>query len=344
MTQRDVARKAGVSRGLVSLALAGSPLVAEDTKQRIVQAAHELGYTRNLGAAALASNGSPVVGVVLPDLRNPFFESMVDNLQHEADQLGLLPLIATASQDRSREATVLQRFRELRASGIVMVSPAGTPAELCEIGSGVPLVLIGAALAGEGFDSVHVDEPAAATLIVEHLRSRGWNRIIALEVNHHTGHEGVRQRHEALLHASAAAGMPLTPLRMAGDASLADGLGGLLDSHRGERLAIVTHNDLTAVDVLAFLRARGMRPGEDVAVTGFDDSYMASRPEFDITSVSQNSGELARLAMAALRQRANVMAEATMGHTRSDDGVGTGVGPGGREFIVAPALSVRSSS
>ena len=107
-TQRDVARAAGVSRGLVSLALSGSSLVADDTRERIVQVAHELGYTRNLGAASLASKRSPVVGVVLPDLRNPFFESVVDNLQHEADGLGLLPLVATSADDRSRETTVLQ--------------------------------------------------------------------------------------------------------------------------------------------------------------------------------------------------------------------------------------------
>ncbi|WP_146206017.1 LacI family DNA-binding transcriptional regulator, partial [Propionibacterium freudenreichii] len=197
-TQRDVARAAGVSRGLVSLALSGSSLVADDTRERIVQVAHELGYTRNLGAASLASKRSPVVGVVLPDLRNPFFESVVDNLQHEADGLGLLPLVATSADDRSRETTVLQRFRELRAAGIVMVSPVEGPEAFTRIGSQLPLVLIGAALAGDGFDSVHVDEDAAAALIVEHLRGHGWRRIVAVSFVSGLGEVWVAHRHRAL--------------------------------------------------------------------------------------------------------------------------------------------------
>lgn len=363
-TQADVARAANVSRGLVSLALAGSPLVAADTRVRIEQAARELGYTRNLGAASLASNGSPIVGVVLPDLRNPFFESVVDNLQHEADALGLLPLVATASDDRSRETTVLQRFRELRASGIVMVSPVEGPEAFTRIGSGQPLVLIGAALAGPGFDSVHVDEDAAAKLIVDHLRVRGWERIVAVSVISGLGEVWIQHRRAALVRAASAAGMPLESLELSRGEALASQLGALLDAREGQRLAVVTHNDLTAADVLTFVRAQGLRPGTDLAVTGFDDTHMARRPEFDITSVSQDNAELARLAMTALRERAEWMvastgrqsaatsdAGATAGRTGSVDSAGRAgsVGmaaepPRGREFLVAPSLSVRSSS
>ena len=83
-TQSDVARLAGVSRGLVSLALSGSPMVAEDSRRRILAAAEELGYTRDLGAATLAAGRSQVLGVVLPDLRNPFFEDLIDALQRRA--------------------------------------------------------------------------------------------------------------------------------------------------------------------------------------------------------------------------------------------------------------------
>ncbi|CEI48616.1 LacI family DNA-binding transcriptional regulator [Propionibacterium freudenreichii] len=342
-TQRDVARAAGVSRGLVSLALSGSSLVADDTRERIVQVAHELGYTRNLGAASLASKRSPVVGVVLPDLRNPFFESVVDNLQHEADGLGLLPLVATSADDRSRETTVLQRFRELRAAGIVMVSPVEGPEAFTRIGSQLPLVLIGAALAGDGFDSVHVDEDAAAALIVEHLRGHGWRRIVAVSFVSGLGEVWVAHRHRALARAAAAAGMPLERVEVPRGEALAPQLGGVLAAQADQRVAVVTHNDLTAADVLAFVRARGLRPGYDLAVIGFDDTHMARRPEFDITSVSQNTGELARLAMVALQGRAEWMGARAL-RRHPDVAEGDDEPLRGREFIVAPALSVRSSS
>ena len=72
-TQADVARMAGVSRGLVSLALAGRPGVSSATRRRIQDAADRLGYSRDLSAASLATGSSPVLGIILPNLRNPFF-------------------------------------------------------------------------------------------------------------------------------------------------------------------------------------------------------------------------------------------------------------------------------
>lgn len=120
-TQSDVAQAAGVSRGAVSLALSGSPGVGEETRERIRAVAAELGYVRNLGAAALAGQFESALGVVLPDLRNPFFESLVAQIQHRGVSHDRLPLFVTALDDPDQEAMVMRKLHELRVAGIIVV-------------------------------------------------------------------------------------------------------------------------------------------------------------------------------------------------------------------------------
>jgi DNA-binding LacI/PurR family transcriptional regulator len=343
-TQSDVARVAGVSRGLVSLALSGSPSVAPATRERIVKAADRLGYTRNLGAASLAARRSSVMGVVLPDLRNPFFENIVESLQVEAEAAGLLPLIATVSDDQMREAAVLRRLRELRVAGVVVVSPVQSLDDLARAARAMRMVLVGADAAEGSLDSVHVDEAAAARLIVGHARERGRRRVVALAEATGPGEVWVRLRRGALAQAAHDAGLSFEAMR-AGEGHtvsqclhelLREGAGGergndARTSREADRLhdvLVAGHNDLIAMDALAALRALGLTPGPDVGVVGFDDTHLARRPEFDITSVSQDDAALARLAVAALTDRKS----------------GVPADSKGREWVVAPLMSVRSSS
>ena len=144
-TQTDVARMAGVSRGLVSLALAGRPGVSSATRRRLQDAADRLGYSRDLSAASLATGSSPVLGIILPNLRNPFFETVVSYLSVAAERVGWLPLVGTASDDTRHEEAVLRRFREFRAVGVIVVSPVGDLESLAALsGPTSPLVLLGA--------------------------------------------------------------------------------------------------------------------------------------------------------------------------------------------------------
>lgn len=325
-TQSDVAAAAGVSRGLVSLALSGSTLVAADTRERILATARELGYTRDLGAASLAAGRSPVLGVVLPDLRNPFFEGVVDAIGAEARSQHLLPLVATASDLTNQEALILTRFRELRVAGVIMVSPVQSISALERAAKTLPLVLIGADIPHARLDSVHVDEDAAARLVIAHLVERGWRSVVSLSERSGPGEVWIERRQVALAEAASAAGLPFTSIEGAEDEGAAPVLRALLTDGLAERSAIVAHNDLVAIDALAVLRDAGLRAGRDVAVIGFDDTHLARRPEFGITSVSQDSARLAHLAMAALLHP------------------GAEAGRAGREAVVAPALTVRSSS
>lgn len=323
-TQSDVARAAGVSRGAVSLALSGSPGVGEDTRERIRAVAAELGYVRNLGAAALAGQFESALGVVLPDLRNPFFESLVAEIQHRGVSNDRLPLFVTALDDPEQEMMVMRKLHELRVGGIVVVSPVSSREHLIKMSEILPIAVIGSEPIGGCVDVVHMDEDHAARLISEHVRAGGWKRVLHLSGMAGPGDVWVERRRRAL--AEAFKDIHFTHVAVRSDDMIHPVVGAQDPGNRAEPLAIVAHNDLTAIDIVTAVRGLGLVPGRDVAIIGFDDTHMAARPEFGLTSIHQDAGDLSQISLDMLHERA---ADPTAP---------------GREAVLAPTLTVRSSS
>ncbi len=295
-TQRDVAEAAGVSRGLVSLALSDSPGVSPQTKARILQVADQLGYVRNLSAAFLAGGLPTALGVVLPGLRNPFFESVIAEVNRHAEDLGLLPLVVTTGNDPLREQTVIRKLLEMRVAGCVVVAPASPDVDLQRLGRSVPMVVLGAEPIGDMVDVVRMDEGEAATTVFRHLQSRGWERVWHLTPRDARKDRGVEGRACALQ--EAAGDLPFTHVIAANDQALAPVLRRAL--YGGGRPAIITHNDLLGVDVITALRAMGYSPGQDVGVVSYDDTHLAQRPEIQLSSVRQKCSQLVGLALELL--------------------------------------------
>jgi DNA-binding LacI/PurR family transcriptional regulator len=321
VTQKELANRLGVSRSLVSMALSDSPLVAEETRYRIKAAAAELGYVRDIAAANLAIGRSTIVGVLLPDLRNPFFEGVVDALQRHAAANGLLALVATGANDRERERGVIERFQELRAAGLVAVSPAASRRQLQSYAKQLPVVTIGTLPVGGLVDVVHVDEPAAAALIVSRVRELDIPNLVHLALAPPGRHDDtVAVRRDAIAQAAA------TALGFRAYGTIEETLAFVrAEVKAGRRVAVSVHNDVTAVNLTSALRGAGLAVGSDVAVFGFDDTPLAALSEFDLTSLAQGSEALGRTAVELL-----------LDHLANPDRKG-------REVVVKPHLSIRSS-
>lgn len=299
-TQMDIARAAGVSRSLVSLALSDAPSVKKATRERIQQIAEDLGYVRNAGAASLKKQSS-VVGVVLPFPYNPFLEDVTVAIQNEAESLGFLAVTATSSNDGDREALIIHRFRELQVAGIVVVSPVQAEGALREVARRVPTVQVAAMPIGGRADTIYMDEIRAAELVIDHLRDRGWKRIVHMSADMAEGAVWAERRFKALQRVAGDKGMAVYRVPQGTPAS--EYIAAHAAEWRADRAAVVAHNDLMAIDVVAALRGAGCTPGDDVAVVGYDDTYLAKRAEFGITSVRQDVEEFARLALAAISER-----------------------------------------
>lgn len=323
-TQSDIARAAGVSRGLVSLALSGSSGVSEESRARIVTIADELGYVRNIGAAALAGKFHSTLGFVLPDLRNPFYETLVAELQQSSTELDLLPLIVTSLNRSDHEAQVLRKLQELDVAGVIVVSPVEPPEELIKQGRSLPTVVIGAGAIGGAVDTVHMDENAAAQLIAAHIRERGWKRVLHLSSEIDDGNVWVDNRLKAL--ELALGQTPLNSALIQADQPLSPLIARFVPENEEHSLAIVVHNDRLAMDVIPALHRLNLTAGKDVAVISYDDTHVAQRPEWSLTSIHQDAHELMQTALSHVNRRQN-----------DDNAVAI-------NSIVQPTLTVRTTS
>lgn len=300
VTQDDVAREAGVSRASVSMALAGSPRVAEATRARIVAVAARLGYSRDLAAATLAKSSSEILGMVFPNLRNPFFEEFMEAVQLLSEEHQLLLLLATASNDTRREVHVINHFRELRAQGVITMSPAIGSQELRSLGEHLPLVVMGEVGIGGCVDSMTLNEMDAANQIINHLKSTGWEAMAYVCDPSLQRDSGLVRRRGFLDSCARAGGMAFDAYEVTG---VTDLVRDVMGSGQGKRLAFVGHNDFLAAEIASAARGEGLVVGRDVGIVGYDNTHLSTRSQADLTSVAQPTAEMAVQAMDWIRTR-----------------------------------------
>ncbi|QHO91572.1 LacI family transcriptional regulator [Actinomyces sp. 432] len=305
VTQSDVAAAAGVSRSLVSLALSGSPKVAEDTRTHILQVAASLGYRINTAASALARQRSTTIGLVLPNLRNAFFEQVSRSLDEAAAAQGLTVFVTVGAQDQDRLQRAIGSLLGVRVLGLILVSPWLTDAQLVALGQEAPTCLIGRLPPGGHVDAVHIDERQAAGQIVSHLASRGVSSLgyVAPRI----GDDASRlAREEALARAAGDVGLPLTT-----EEASADDAGAAIRSLLRvgtPQMGLIAHNDMLAIDAVAVLRELGRHGAGRIPLVSYDNTYLARRSEFALTSLNQPDQQMAAAAVRLVVERAAALA------------------------------------
>ena len=332
-TQSDVARAAGVSRSLVSLALSGSPKVAAGTRERIEEVAASLGYRVNVSASSLARKRSSIIGLVLPNLRNAFFEQIAASLGRAAAQRGLTLFVTVGSDQPEVLHQAVESLLGVRVAGIIFVSPWLPGEDLVAIGEEVPVCVIGRRSPGGRVDSVRVDEEAAARLVVDHLAVLGMRTMCYIGPRL-TDAASRHDREHSLARAADAAGLAFEVRSCGEDAGPATRA--VLQDHP-EPLGLVIHNDVLAIDAVPVLRESRREPGVDVALASYDNTYLALREEFSLTSVDQPEERLGECAVDLVCRRAGLT---------SDDGTQAEAGTGteARSVVLEPRLITRASS
>lgn len=288
---RDVAQRAGVSVGTVSNVLNHSEKVAPSSVERVQAAIDELGYVRNDAARQLRAGRSSTVGLVVLDVRNPFFTDIARGAEDAATQAGLSVILGNSDENVKREATYLDLFEEQRVRGVLISPYRDITARLARMRQrGIPVVLVDRRSSDGQFSSVSVDDVAGGRIAVEHLLATGRRRIAfaggALDIRQIADRlEGAQSvladRSDATLEVIATPASQVADGRAIGEA--------IADRAAADRPdAVFAANDLVAIGVLQGLLSRpGIRVPEDVAIIGFDDIDFASAAVVPISSVRQ---------------------------------------------------------
>lgn len=305
VTLEDVARHAGVSRSTVSLVLGGSRLVARATRERVSASMKALGYVYNRNAALLRSHRSRTVGLLLCQITEPFYAELTDGLDAALDHAGCGAFLANAAESLDRQTRFIERMREHHVDGLVLCPVEGTSPRTIEQLRAWRLPCVQALrLVSADADFVGTDNRAGTDAATTHLIGLGHRRIAFIGGLRRTsvsrdrigGYRDAMRRHG--LEISNDLVIRCASTRRAG----AEAVAMLLD--RGEPpTAAVCYNDVVAFGVMFGLHDRGLRPGRDFAVVGFDDIDEAEMWRPGLTTVAIDSRQLGRAAADLLLQR-----------------------------------------
>ncbi len=308
LTQKEIANRLGVSVSTVSLALNNSPLVAAETRIKVLQTAKEDGYLRNRAAASLRTGLTKIIGVSFHDIVHPFFAEMLAEMERQFADSGEAIFVNNHADDLEKQARFVASLREHGADGLI-VSPAlgSTDQDFAAFAAaGGAVVTIVRQVVGGQFDFVVNDDFECMRIATDHLISLGHRDIVMLG-----GLPGTSTADGRFAgFASAMAGVDFKrdwrDAWYPGPAKRVEGVRLTQEAFsRSESrpTGIVCLNDLVAFGAMAALSTMGFRPGTDVAVVGVDDSDEAAASHPGLTTVSNKSSKLASEAINLLRRR-----------------------------------------
>ena len=274
----DVAREAGVSLMTVSRVVNNKGEVSPVTRQRVLEIIERLGYRPSGIARGLATKRTGTLGLVVPDVANPFFAEVALGAEHVAYAEGYNVFLCNTEEDTRRELRVLASLEEKRVDGVVVCSSRLDDDELRAAVSRHPaVVLVNRRLDVDGLGVVLSDDELGGQLATQHLLQAG-HRTVAFLAGPATSHSG-RQRAAGYRAALAVAGVPYNPgwVRhcMPVVAGGQEAARTLLAAHPNVT-ALFCYNDLVAVGALQACTTLGRRVPGDLAVVGFDDIPLAA--------------------------------------------------------------------
>lgn len=310
-TLEAVAARAGVGRGTASRVINGSRRVSQTSQEAVQRAVEELGYVPNQAARALVRQRTDTVAFVaaVTDDRgfweDPFYSPLIRGASAVLTAEGIQLLLAIA-QSRQEHAQLNAFLAARHVDGVLLSSlHDGDPLPARLDASAIPTVLVGAPTGYTPAYGVDLDNAAGARHAAQHLTERGRRRLAVI-----TGPLGIQasvDRWRGFRDALAEAGLVPGPVAH-GDFTRASGAEAMrqLLAHHGDIDAVFAASDLMAAGALDILREFGRRVPDDVAVVGFDDTWLAAAADTPLTSIRQPLEEMgreaARLMLARLRQ------------------------------------------
>jgi len=298
---RDVAREAGVSVATVSRVLANKPHVSPELRRRVLDAVERLGYRPNLVARSLRSQQSNTIGLIVSDIRNPYFTDVSRAVEDLAYENGYTVFLCNSDENPDKEALYLQSMRDHHVCGLIFSPTRPTSENFAALNLEIPTVVIDRAVKDGEVDVVLLDNVEAAYRLTQHLLENGYRRLGGLfgEMSL-TGRERQRGFEKALReHGLTPAQVRFVPpyIQAGYEATLA-----MLQSATPPD-AILATNSLLLAGALKAIRERGLPIPEAMGLAGFDETTWTPLVDPPLTVIAQPTYEIGRMAMKMLLER-----------------------------------------
>jgi LacI family transcriptional regulator len=301
----DVAKRARVSVATVSAVLNESAFVSDGLQARVHAAVAALGYHPNLLARSMAKQRTQTLGMIVPDIANPFFPEVVRGAEDTAHGAGYTLIIASSDNDPRKEEVYLRLFLAKRVDGVILTkAPGRLSPELQDAfaKAGVPIVLLARTAAGVSTDTVELDDRGAAYEGVTHLLRLGYRRVGF--IGGLRGASTSRRRLDGYKAALRDAKIRVDPaLAVDGDFRVESGYRAGLDLLKARPGAVFIANYLMTVGFMEALRQYRLRCPEDVALVTCDDYPWMDSFAPRLTTIDLPKRELGAAAAQLLVER-----------------------------------------
>ena len=300
---REVAAKAEVSQATVSRVLSGNPDVSPEMAERVKLAASELNYRLNSAARELRTGRSLTIGLVLPDIQNPFFTSVISGIEEVLQPAGYSLFLANSDEQSARERLHIEKLRSDGVAGLLLVPSAEPRATYREL-LGVPVVALSRTHRNLKVDSVTVDNAAGVSAGVSHLIRLGHREIAFINgpPTRSTAQDRLAGYKEALRQAGIAmdqSWISCGDFRQQGGFDAMKAL--LARPHRPS--AVLAGNNLMTLGALEAIHDAGCDIPADIAIVGFDDMPWATSLQPPLTAIAQPTHEIGRASARLLLDR-----------------------------------------
>jgi DNA-binding LacI/PurR family transcriptional regulator len=292
-TLEDVAARVGVSRALVSIVMRDVAGASQATRQRVLAAAEEMGYRPDGRARLLAGRRTRLLGVTLA-LNNPFHADVAEGVYAAAEPQGYQVVLSAITGTRSPRQAV-DALLSYRCEAVILVGALVPRASLGALAEQVTVVVVGQPSTHPAVDVVRAADAHGMRIAVDHLADLGHRRIVHVDGGRAPGAAVRRNGYRAAMKSRGLGAETRTVAageREEDGAAAADQL-----ADQGLPDAVISYNDRSAVGLLDVFARRGIAVPDSLSVVGYDDSQIARLPYLRLTTVSQDTGRLAALAV-----------------------------------------------
>lgn len=292
VTTQDIADAAGVSKATVSYVFNGSGSVSEKTKARILQLARELGYQENKLAKATRTGKTHTIGLVLPDLCNPFFPELAQSIVETAGQQGYTVLLVDACNDLKEEVDGINRLLAYSIEGLIWCPIEDESVKRVNIPC--PVVMIDRPI--EGYDSVFADSHKGGQLQASLLSRHGHRKVGLLSGPNRS--PSAQMRRQGFLEALSGEIDLAWEYELEYSVDIPEIVKEQVLS--SDVTCVVAANDTLAVGLLKELHKAGINVPEDISIIGFDDIHWADLVYPALTTVKLPIREIGSTAFDVL--------------------------------------------
>lgn len=303
ITINEVAKIAGVSKATISRVLNNSKPVSSEVKDRVMKVIAETGYSPNLLARGLATQETRLIGVVIPDITNPYFSELVKGIEEEANSKDYNILLCNSYLNHQKEIRYLNILKDKVVDGIIFMTTDQTKEqEVFFEKYDKAVITIGRSLEGISISSVDIDNFLSAYVAVNYLISLNHKRIGMVRgplINKSAGNN----RYEGYIKAIEQSGIVYDhKLIVEGSFSSKDGYNAMsrLLNIKNPPTAVFFANDDMAVGGISCIVSNGLKVPEDISVVGFDDIPIASIFIPSLTTIKQPIFEMGKSAVTNL--------------------------------------------